>query len=241
MKQTIILFSIFLLSLQSLRGQDKTDSVAVNLAELQVNANRNKLYSEMGRVLTIVDKEEIARSPVQSIDQLLDYVTGLDIRQRGTNGTQADISVRGGSFDQVLVLLNGVNITDPQTGHFNLDIPLNLSDVSRVEILEGSSARVLGPNAFSGAINIVTDNNEKHSLNAEVVVGSFNYLAQSVSGSVGTDRFHTLVSVSQRSRGSTPLSFRRNGRIPPLQRIRLRERCRLFPVPVPWPRSTRRS
>ena len=153
----------------------------------------------MGRVLTVVDKAQIARMPVQSIDQLLDYVAGLDIRQRGTDGTQADISVRGGSFDQVLVLLNGVNITDPQTGHFNLDIPLNLSDVSRVEILEGSSARVLGPNAFSGAINIVTENVEKHALNAELVAGSFNYYSQSVSGSLGTDRFHTFASISHKS------------------------------------------
>jgi iron complex outermembrane receptor protein len=199
MKKTFILFPFFLLALSTLKSQEKTDSVAVNLSELQVNANRNKLYSEMGRVLTVVNKAEIARQAIQSIDQLLDYVAGLDIRQRGVDGTQADISVRGGSFDQVLVLLNGINITDPQTGHFNLDIPLNLSDVSRVEILEGSSARVLGPNAFSGAINIVTENHEKHALNAELVGGSFNYYAQSVSGSMGSDLFHTFVSVSHKS------------------------------------------
>ncbi|MDP4239702.1 MAG: TonB-dependent receptor [Bacteroidota bacterium] len=199
MKKTFILCFFVVLTFQFLRSQEKADSVAVNLSELQVNATRNKLYSEMGRVLTVVDKAEISRIAVQSIDQLLDYVVGLDIRQRGTNGAQADISVHGGSFDQVLVLLNGVNITDPQTGHFNLDIPLNLSDVSRVEILEGSSARVLGPNAFSGAINIVTENREKHALNAELEGGSFNYFAQSVSGSAGTDRFHTFASVSHKS------------------------------------------
>ena len=199
MKKNFILFSIFLLTIPSLRSQEKADSVDVYLSGLQVNANRNKLYSEMGRVLTVVDKTEIARMPVRSIDQLLDYVAGRDIRQRGTDGTQADISVRGGSFDQVLVLLNGVNITDPQTGHFNLDIPLNLSDVSRIEILEGSSARVLGPNAFSGAINIVTENNEKHALNAELVAGSFNYFSQSVTGSLGTDQFHTFASISHKS------------------------------------------
>jgi len=199
MKKTFILCSIFLFVYSSVRSQEKADSIAISLSELQVNANRNKLYSEMGRVLTVVDKADIARMAVQSIDQLLDYVAGLDIRQRGTNGTQADISVRGGSFDQVLVLLNGVNVTDPQTGHFNLDIPLNLSDVSRVEILEGSSARVLGPNAFSGAINIVTENNEKHGLNAELDGGSFNYFAQSVSGSLGTERFHTFASISHKS------------------------------------------
>ena len=153
----------------------------------------------MGRILTIIDKTEISRSAVQSIDQLLDYVAGVDIRQRGTNTTQADISVRGGSFDQVLVLLNGVNITDPQTGHFNMDIPMNLSDVSRVEILQGSSARVLGPNAFSGAINIVTESNEKHALNAELTGGSFNTFGESVSGSLGNDKLHTFASVSHKN------------------------------------------
>src|ERR1035437_8808925 len=200
MKKIFIFCSlVYLISFQSVLAQQKTDSTSINLSDVEVNANRNKLYSEMGRVLTVIDKAEIKRTAVQSIDQLLDYVSGIDIRQRGTNGTQADISVRGGSFDQVLVLLNGVNITDPQTGHFNLDIPLNLSDVSRVEILEGSSARVLGPNAFSGAINIVTENNEKHALNAELTGGSFNYFGQSVSGSLGTDRFHTFASVSHKS------------------------------------------
>jgi len=153
----------------------------------------------MGRVLTVIDRTEIKRSAVQSIDQLLDYVAGIDIRQRGTNSTQADISVRGGSFDQVLVLLNGVNITDPQTGHFNLDIPLNLSDVSRVEILQGSSSRVLGSNAFSGAINIVTESNEPNSLRAELTGGSFNTFGQSVTNTSGNERLHTLVSVSHRS------------------------------------------
>jgi len=153
----------------------------------------------MGRILTVIDKNEISRSSVQSIDQLLDYVAGVDIRQRGTNGTQADISIRGGSFDQVLVLLNGVNITDPQTGHFNLDIPVDLSDVTRVEILQGSSARVLGPNAFSGAINIVTEKSGKAVLNAELSAGSFHNYGQSISGNLGNNKFHSFASVSHKS------------------------------------------
>lgn len=153
----------------------------------------------MGRILTVIDRAEIGRTAVQSIDQLLDYVAGIDIRQRGVNGTQADISVRGGSFDQVLVLLNGVNITDPQTGHFNLDIPLNISDVTRIEILQGSSARALGPNAFSGAINIVTENNGKKLMNAELTGGSFKTFGQSLSGSFGKEKLHTFTSVSHKS------------------------------------------
>jgi len=189
-------FSFFICSL-SLFAQVKSDSVY--LSNVEVNANRNKIYSELGRVLTVVNRDQITRSAVRSLDGLLDYVSGIDVRQRGVNGVQADISVRGGSFDQVLVLLNGVNITDPQTGHYNLDIPLNLSDVTRVEILQGSSARVLGPNAFSGAINIVTENTESKTLNTELVGGSFGYFAQAVSGNFGNDLFHTFASVSHQS------------------------------------------
>lgn len=200
MKKNFLFYAFSLLfCLPSVFGQQKNDSTLVNLQDVEVNATRNKLYSEMGRILTIIDKNEISRSSVQSIDQLLDYVAGVDIRQRGTNGTQADISIRGGSFDQVLVLLNGVNITDPQTGHFNLDIPIDLSDVTRVEILQGSSARVLGPNAFSGAINIVTEKLGKAALNAELTAGSFHNYGQSVSGNWGNDKFHSFASVSHKS------------------------------------------
>ena len=199
MRKIVFLCSLFLIGvLHSLVAQGN-DSLTVNLSELQVTAAQKKLYSEMGRILTVIDKSEIKRSAVQSIDQLLDYVAGIDIRQRGTNSTQADISVRGGTFDQVLVLLNGVNITDPQTGHFNLDIPLNLSDVSRIEILEGSSARVLGPNAFSGAINIVTENSDKQSLTAELTGGSFVTLGQALSGNFVIDKVQTFASISHNS------------------------------------------
>ncbi|MFM2292341.1 MAG: hypothetical protein RIS29_2154, partial [Bacteroidota bacterium] len=176
----------------------KKDST-INLNTVSVNAYRNRLYSEMGRIITVLDKQDIQRSSVQSIDQLLDYVAGVDIRQRGVSSTQADISIRGGSFDQVLVLLNGVNVTDPQTGHFNLDIPINLSDISRVEILQGSAARVLGPNAFSGAINIITDSYDSKKLNAELTGGSYNTFGQSLSGNFGDKQFHTFASVSRKS------------------------------------------
>lgn len=200
MKYTLLLFSLlFIGAFQCVSAETASDSISIKLSEIEVNAVKNKLYSEMGRVLTVISKDEIQRTAVKSLDQLLDYVSGIDIRQRGTEGTQADISIRGGSFDQVLVLLNGVNITDPQTGHFNMDIPLNISDVSRIEILQGSAARVLGPNAFSGAINIVTENDSKKSMNAELTYGSFSTLGQSVSGNLGNDKIRTFASISHKS------------------------------------------
>lgn len=200
MKKVFIISLLFLsIITQSGICQQKNDSASIHLSSVEVNATRTKTYSQMARVITVIDIAEIQRTAVQSIDQLLDYISGIDIRQRGTNGTQADISIRGGSFDQVLVLLNGVNITDPQTGHFNLDIPIQLSDISRVEILNGSSARILGPNAFSGAINIITETADKQSLSAELTGGSYNYFAQSISGNFGKKQLRTFASVSHKS------------------------------------------
>jgi iron complex outermembrane receptor protein len=104
--------------------------------------------------VTVVEREAIQRMPIQSVDELLESVAGIDIRQRGVGGTQSDISIRGGSFDQVLVLLNGVNITDPQTGHYNLDVPVELSDIVRDAIVQGSSAHIMSK-AKSGGSTVV--------------------------------------------------------------------------------------
>lgn len=174
------------------------DSIPVELSAIEVNASKAKLYSEMGRILTVIDRTEIEKMPAKTLDALLENIPGIDIRQRGTDGTQADISMRGGTFDQVLILLNGVNITDPQTGHYNLDIPIELSDISRIEILQGSAARLLGPNAFSGAINIVTENNKTKSIAATVEAGSYNSYLGNLSASLGNEKLKTFASVSHK-------------------------------------------
>ena len=181
-----------------LRGQDRE----MDLQEVEVSAPSGKMYSELGRVLTVLDREEIERLPVRTVDELLDQVAGLDVRQRGTGGVQADLSIRGGTADQVLVLLNGVNVTNPQTGHYNLDVPVNLADVERVEVLQGSAARVLGVNAFSGAVNIVTGQARRDYVQAGLTTGSYNTMGQEASASYGTGGFRAFASAShQRSDG----------------------------------------
>ena len=70
-----------------LRGQDRE----MDLQEVEVSAPSGKMYSELGRVLTVLDREEIERLPVRTVDELLDQVAGLDVRQRGTGGVQADL------------------------------------------------------------------------------------------------------------------------------------------------------
>lgn len=172
-----------------------TDSV-VQLKAVEVAVEQQKEFTATGKVVRTISAGEIALLPVQSIDALLESLPGVDIRQRSTGGTQADISLRGGTFDQVLVLLNGVNITDPQTGHHNLNIPIDFSEISRIEILQGAAARRYGNQAFSGAINIITDPHQKNKLTADISYGSFGTSHQKLSYSSGNNLLKQFTSVS---------------------------------------------
>jgi len=93
---------------------------------------------------------------VKSVEDLLLGVTGVDVRRRGPGGVQADVGIRGATFEQTLILIDGVKVSDPQTGHHNLDLPVALADIERIEVQKGPSARIWGPNAFGGVVNIIT-------------------------------------------------------------------------------------
>ena len=82
------------------------------------------------------------------MNDVLKLCAGVDVRQRGSFGMQTDISINGGTFDQILLLVNGFPISNPQTGHNAAEFPLNLSDIERIEVLEGAASRVFGTQAF---------------------------------------------------------------------------------------------
>ena len=168
----------------------------VELEEISIGASKAPdVYSETARIITVITREQIKTRPAATLSDALRLVTGVDIRQRGPEGIQSDISIRGGTFDQTLILLNGINITDPQTGHHNLNIPVNLNLVSRIEVLEGPASRVYGPNAFSGAINLITSPEESSPLSVYASFGSFNSLSANLSGLWKAGNFNQLVSI----------------------------------------------
>ncbi len=149
----ILLTSSLLFWLSMLSAQPDT----LDLDQVVVQSNRIELkFSEVSRSMEIITKEEIAVAPVQSVAELLHYVSGVDIRQQGINGMQADVSIRGGTFEQALILLNGIKLSDPQTGHHNLSLPIDIESIERIEVLKGPGARIYGQNAFAGAINIIS-------------------------------------------------------------------------------------
>ncbi len=153
--------SLLLLSLCTFAyAQQQNDSIAVKqFNEVIVRSTRIDLpLSENARSIQIITKENIGQAGVTNVADLLQQVAGVDIRRRGIAGTQADLYIRGGSFDQTLLLIDGIKLDDAQTGHHTLNLALPLEVIERIEIIKGPAARIFGQNAFTGAINIVTKN-----------------------------------------------------------------------------------
>ncbi len=179
-------------------GQTDTTHTVLT-ADVEVIAHRQHQHINLSHVLTVVDSDEIAHAPAQTLGDLLRYVSGVDIRQRGVNGVQADVSVRGGTFDQAVILLNGVNITDPQTGHYNLNLPVDLSSINRIEILKL-------PNAFSGAINIVTgekqttDNKRIAEIQTQLTGGQHGLITGEASAKIAAGKHITTLTSLSHSR-----------------------------------------
>jgi iron complex outermembrane receptor protein len=146
------------------------------LEEVSVTGSRAPLTkSQAARMVTVLDRRDIAQAPVQSVNDLLKYAVGVDVRQRGPIGAQTDISIRGGTSEQIILLLNGINICDPQTGHNAMDLPVDLSEIVRIEVLEGPAGRIYGSSSLVGAINIVTRPDAETSANVTVEGGSYSY------------------------------------------------------------------
>ena len=189
-----------LVSLDSVEAQGISDSIKIKtheLGDVVVTAGRTPIEAlQLARVVSVITKAEIERAPAQNLNDLLRHISGVDLRQRGPFGAQADISIRGGTFDQTLILLNGVNVTDPQTGHHNLNLPLDIESIERIEILEGPAAKTFGPNAFSGAINIITGNSSNNHIRSSVMYGEFGLHKASVNISNTEGNFKHFLSTS---------------------------------------------
>jgi vitamin B12 transporter len=168
------------------------------LDEVEIIGRRSQIVSsEISRFVTVIRREEIEKAGIQSVVDLLEYVSNLDVRQRGIAGVQADVGIRGSSFDHVAVLLNGVSMGDPQTGHFNLDMPVDHESVERIEILEGPAARTLGPGAFLGAINIVTRKGEKNELAFSQSFGQHAFLRSHLHAAIKSGSLMNFLSLSR--------------------------------------------
>lgn len=158
-----------LLPLLGYSQEAKIDSIQ----EVVVHANRLQIpFSKDNRNVEILSAEQIKQLPVKNLNEVLGLLNGVDLRQRGPFGTQADVSIDGGSFEQTLVLVNGAKVSDPQTAHHSLNLPIPLDAIARIEVLRGAAARIYGVNALTGAINIITRTVDNTAIQANVYTGS---------------------------------------------------------------------
>ena len=137
-------------------------------------------FSENSKTIQVISKEEIIESPANNVAELLQQVAGIDIRRRGVSGMQADLYIRGGGFDQTLLLIDGIKVEDAQTGHHTMNMALPIEVIERIEIIKGSASRVYGQNAFSGAINIITSKVAENMTSVSLESGSYKQQNASV-------------------------------------------------------------
>ena len=196
MKKSFTLFLLLIFNF-SISQQDTT-----NLKEVIVSTSKLEIpFSKNFRTVTVISSDYIKNSPATNVSDLLQEITGIDVRRRGVGGIQGDLYIRGGGFDQTLLLVDGMKMDDVQTGHHTLNLILPLYLIERIEIIKGPAARIFGQNAFNGAINIVTKDvlgeigKADFRVN-EISYGSFEQKNISASTKIITSEVKTLISYS---------------------------------------------
>ncbi|MFT4031556.1 MAG: TonB-dependent receptor [Siphonobacter sp.] len=192
MRRLLIIVTIFF-SLNSF-AQDST----IHLSEVTVTANFQATeIRKTARNVSVITAQDIEKAPVKTLDGVLQYALNVDVRSRAPLGVQADISIRGGNFDQTLILVDGIKMNDPQTGHHSLNLPVPMDMIEKIEILQGGDSRVFGPSAFSGVINIITRKNLPNQVRINAAGGQHG-LYQLNTGISNTSKYHsTLLAAEQ--------------------------------------------
>lgn len=193
-RKSRILTAMALLSCSTAFAQSprthRIDSVSITSSRVPVS------LSNSARIVSVLDSTAISGLPAVSINDVLKYAAGVDVRQRGDMGVQTDISVRGGTSDQIAIFLNGINICDPQTGHNAADFPVDPGEIDRIEILSGPAGVAYGSSSLLGAVNIVTKTPESDFVKARVEGGSYGYANAGIGVGLVTGKVSNSISAN---------------------------------------------
>ena len=196
MKKKYFLVSLFISSLivTAQENKPRIDS----LQEVIISSTRIDLpFSKNSRTIQLITAEDMKKAGVTNVADALQQIAGIDIRRRGTNGTQADLYIRGGSFDQTLLLVDGIKVDDAQTGHHTMNLALPIEVIKRIEIIKGPAARIFGQNAFNGAINIITKDVPETDVSLRVQGGSYNQFNADVTAGINLDESSHIIHYSK--------------------------------------------
>jgi iron complex outermembrane receptor protein len=131
---------------------------------------------------------------------LLDFLkldSTIDLQERAPNGIQSDISLRGTNFGQTLILLDGLRVSDVQTGHYSMDLPLPADDISQIEVLKGAGSTMYGSDAVGGAINLVPGIPDAGDFSLRLGMGNFGTNQERADGSFVLGPWSQTVSFSR--------------------------------------------
>ncbi len=208
LKLFFLLTQLLIVSFAVLAQETELDPVTVTSSIKPANV------SATGRNMIVIQGKQFENLPVNSIDELLRYIPGLEVQSRGPMGSQSDIIMRGGTFQQVLVLIDGLRINDPNTGHFNAYIPIAPSEIERIEVLKGASSAIYGTEAVGGVINIISktfsavaSQTKKKHFTAQATGGQYGLLTAQAGGDLQDEDFVmagglvTNNSIGQQQRG----------------------------------------
>lgn len=171
-----VILSAFFAAASAAESQ-KLERIVVTPSRIQ------SLSGETGRSMTVLESDALKLSSYDAVQDEIGNLGGIDIRRRGPEGVQADISIRGTTFEQNSVLIDGIPVNDPQTGHHTMDLPITSLDAERVEILKGPASSLYGPNSFGGVINIITRKPAGREIEVKADGGSFDYFLTALSAS----------------------------------------------------------
>ena len=174
MKKILFVILIFQSITSYVNAQENKQEIELDQVELMSSPRIEVNKADNSISILTISNEEIKKSTATNVSELLQQVAGLDIRRRGAEGMQADLYIRGGSFDQTLLLIDGIKVEDPQTGHHTMNMTIPLEVIEKIEIIKGSASRIYGQNAFTGAVNIITKKEIKNDLSIELSNGSFD-------------------------------------------------------------------
>lgn len=182
------------------------DDAARPLDPVLVSASPTaRVLSDTFQSVTVIDREQIETWPAASLADLLAGVAGVDVQRRGEPGVQADVGIRGTGFEQTVILLDGMPMGDPQTGHHNLNLPVPVEHIERIEIIKGPGAMAYGGNATGGVINVVTRRGGEAGLVAQARIGSHDTRSGAASGATGWGQSDHRLSVDRlRTDGHLP-------------------------------------
>ncbi len=194
-KIAVLALSYFVMNTFNTMAQTDT----VKIQDITVSAYKTKTsLANTARIVNIVSAKEIEELPLTSISDALKSAMNIDLRERGVFGIQSDVNIRGGSFEQNVILINGVKMTDPQTGHFQMNLPIELANIDRIELLRGGASGLYGNNAFSGAINFITGNSSKSGIKASLLAGEHALFGANIAINLCSKKFRNYISVSKK-------------------------------------------